>query len=116
MRRCSENAFGIWVNRFRIFVTRMPLTPGKAAIIVLASLCLHNMRRELSRNSYTPDGYTDMEKENGTVHLGTWWENDNLVDFVVGHNKPTQSAQKIRDALADHFLGPGALPWQWEII
>ena len=123
MRLCSENAFGIWVNRFRIFVTRMLLSPGKAAIIVLCSLCLHNMLRDLSRNSYTPDGYTDMEKENGTVHLVTRRDNDNLVDFVVhpkpnyvGHNKPTKSSQKIRDALADHFFGPGALPWQWEMI
>ena len=101
----------------------MILTPGKASIIVLSSLCLHNMLRELSRSSDTPDGYVDIESDDGTIQLGNWRENDNLVDFVVqpktnykGHNKPLKSAQKIRDTLADHFLGPGALPLQWSMV
>ena len=44
-RRCSENAFGIWVNRFRVFTAKIHLSPEKATAITLASLLLHNMLR-----------------------------------------------------------------------
>ena len=39
----TENAFGILVNRFRLWVGRCNLSPDKASILLLASLVLHNM-------------------------------------------------------------------------
>ena len=48
MRRVTENAFEILINRFRAFTTRMCLDPDKATIIILATLVLHNMLRQLS--------------------------------------------------------------------
>ena len=52
-RRISENAFGIWINRFRLFASKATLKPGKVEIVVLASLVLHTMLRTLSRASHT---------------------------------------------------------------
>ena len=42
-RRTVENAFGIMANRFRALLTKIMLDPKKAAIVVLAICCLHNM-------------------------------------------------------------------------
>ena len=54
-RRCSENAFGIWVARFRAFLSRIYIrnlvTVNK---IILAGVVLHNMLCEKSRSSYIP--------------------------------------------------------------
>ena len=66
-KRISENRFGIWSNRFRLFSTRALLTPDKAAIAIMASLALHNMLRTKLSESYTPTGFADFEIPNGTV-------------------------------------------------
>ena len=73
-RRVTENAFGILTNRFHVFTTKMYLDPDKATTITLASLVLHNMLRQLSHESYTPDGFIDMEKSNGEMLQGEWRE------------------------------------------
>ena len=69
-RRVTENAFGILTNRFRLFTTKMYLDPDKATTITLASLVLHNMLRQLSHGSYTPDRFIDMETSNGEILQG----------------------------------------------
>ena len=74
VRRVTENAFGILTNRFRVFTTRMCLDPDKATIITLATLVLHNMLPQLSYESYTPEGYIDMEKESGDIIEREWRE------------------------------------------
>ena len=71
-RRISENGFGIWSNRFRLFATRASLTPEKAEVAVMPSLVLHNLLRTKSRESYTPIGSIDFEIETGEVIEGTW--------------------------------------------
>ena len=120
LRRISENVFGIWVSRFRVFLTRMNLNPEKAVLITLASIVLHNMLCTLSSDSYTPDGFIDCENEAGDVMQGAGRE-ENLVDFVrqLHRNKSnmaSHSAEHIRDIFADHFNGPGQIPWQWKMI
>ena len=80
MRHLSENVFGIWVSRFRVFLTTMALSPDKATIITLASIVLHNLLRQTSRHSYTPEGYTDTFEEDGEVIPGSWREEANI-DF-----------------------------------
>lgn len=122
MRRVTENAFGIWANRFRVFTTRMCLDPDKATTITLAALVLHNMLRELSSDSYTPEGYIDQETESGDLIEGEWRE-ENVGASVLqdlpsrrSGNKPTKNAENNRDVFADHFWGPGQLPWQWKMI
>ena len=71
-RRISENTFGIWSNRFRLFATRASLTPEKAAIAVMANLTSHNLLRTKSRESYTPIGSIGFENDTGEIVEGTW--------------------------------------------
>ena len=71
-RRISENAFGIWSNRFRLFATRASLTPERAEIAVMASLALHNQLKTKSRESYTPIGSIGFENDTGEIVEGTW--------------------------------------------
>lgn len=121
VRRVTENAFGILTNRFRVFTTAMSLSPDKATTITLATLVLHNMLRSISSESYTPDGFLDAEKENGDVMEGEWRQ-ESLGTSIFSNLPKTntkntsKNAQKIRDMFADHFWGPGQIPWQWKMI
>ena len=74
MRRVNENAFRILANRFRVFTTRMCLETDNATIISLATLMLHNMLPQLSCESYTPEGYINMETGSGYIVEGEWRE------------------------------------------
>ena len=74
-RRVTENAFGIWVHRFRLFSVRNNLNENNVSIVVLASLVLHNLLREKSAESYTPTGFTDEIDCNGNVRNGSWRNN-----------------------------------------
>ena len=119
-RRISENAFGIWINRFRLFATRASLTPEKAETVVMASLALHNMLRTKSSESYTPGGFIDQEDESGEVLPGNWRQDSaapNMVDLQIHppHRKNI-SAENIRTKFLEHFNGPGQVPWQWNVL
>ena len=65
-RRISENAFGILVNRFRIFSKRIDLEPNTVVIIVRAALVLHNLLMSKSTESYSPPGFADETSPDGT--------------------------------------------------
>ena len=123
MRRVTENAFGILANRFRVFTTKMSLSPDKATTITLASLVLHNMLRECCPDSYTPDGFIDTEDQTtGDVTLGSWREEDfssaAFSNFQPNrtNNHSAPKAEYVREMFADHFWGPGQIPWQWKMI
>lgn len=51
-RRISENAFGILVSRFRIFLSGIEVSPDKVDYIVKATCALHNWLRRTSANTY----------------------------------------------------------------
>ena len=72
--RVTENAFRILTNRFRVFTTRMCLDPDKATIITLVALVLHNMLHQLSYESYTSEGFIDMETKSGDFVEEEWRE------------------------------------------
>ena len=119
MRRISENVFGIWSNRFRVFTTSIALAPDKAKDITMATIVLHNMLRTKCQGSYTPEGSMDQEVSSGGVELGDWREDS--VSFTnalpkTKSNRASDSAENIRNTLADHFYGPGQIPWQWKIL
>ena len=46
-----------------MFTTKIMLSPDKVANIVLATILLHNMLREQSKELYTPEGSTDGEDD-----------------------------------------------------
>ena len=118
-RRISENTFGIWSNRFRVFNTRLCLAPEKATMVALASIVLHNMLREKSKDSYTPGSFADEIIYDGEINDGTW--RNQIMENMNLHSLPTtlarrssQSAVKIRQMFTEYFCGPGNVPWQWK--
>ena len=119
-RRISENAFGIWTSRFRIFMSRVNLNPDTAVQVVLASITLHNMLIEKSIDTYTTN-YVDEEISGGDIQLGQWRTEANI-DFLRSIpvtrqvNRHSRTAEAVRDHLANYFYSPGAVPWQWNVI
>ena len=119
-RRVTENAFGIWANRFRLFLGRCNLSPDKACVITLASLALHNMLCTKSSNSYIPLGFIDTIMAAGEI-VERSWRNENIYQCLtpfsnilnMHHNA---SAAAVHEKLAKYFVGPGSVPWQWKCL
>ena len=106
--RVSENAFGIWINRFRPFANRAALAPGKIEIVVLASLVLHNILRTMSKSSYMPTEFVDHETDEGTIIPGSWREEvspSNIGDLQCeSPTRATDSAEQARNKLKYYFM------------
>jgi hypothetical protein len=45
-RRVSENAFGVWTQKFRVFHRRIKMSPEHLHKVVLATCALHNYPRD----------------------------------------------------------------------
>ena len=71
-RRTSENCFGILVNIFRVFHTKINLMPETASVITMACCVLHNLLRTMSPMSYTPSHYVDRVSSSGDINDGEW--------------------------------------------
>ena len=115
-RRISENAFGIWSNRFRLFATRASLTPERAEIDVMASLALHDLLRTKSSESYTPIGSIDFENDTGEIVEGTWRQE--VISTNVAGLQPAApcrtsfTAEEVQNESKLHFNGPRQIPFQ----
>ena len=120
-RRVSENAFGIFVSRFCLFLSRINIkNPSSINKVILAGVVLHNMLCEKSRASYMPKDYMDREDQNtGEVIGGQWREsvpNAFLQRPTTVGCRGTRRGEEIRNNLKDFFNGPGAIPWQENIL
>eukprot|EP00794_Sanderia_malayensis_P005013 gene5013-biopygen4079 len=107
LRRISENAFGILTSVFRVFGTKIIVHPDKAISFNKTALVLHNLLRAKSPESYTPSGFAD-EILGDNVVEGKWRENNpaTLLEQLPPRargNKPTSSAENVREVLANHF-------------
>eukprot|EP00794_Sanderia_malayensis_P002889 gene2889-biopygen2376 len=92
VRRLSENVFGIWSNRFRVFTTTMALCPDKAIDVTLATIVLHNFLRSKSKDTYTGEGSLDVENEDGEIIRGDWRESSDNLSFA--QTLPTTKSNK----------------------
>ena len=117
-RRVSENAFGIWSSRFRIFRTTINLEPDTVCLIANASIALHNMMCVSSRETYAPRSFVDRVGPDGNIIDGDWRDEEQSTAMRdlrprTAANKPKKSAVEIRDIFKNYFMGPGAVEWQW---
>lgn len=86
-RHVVESAFGLLVQRFRIFQCAIPLAPEKVERIVKASCVLHNWLNSVSSFRMS------------SVNDGT-----ELSAFTAQHqNASTRAARDIREIFADFF-------------
>ena len=117
-RRVSENAFGIWSNRFRVFHTTINLEPEVVSLLVKASIALHNMLCTISRDTYAPAPFVDHVAPDGRMIDGTWRQEELPAGMrplppKSTANKAKTGAVEIRETLKNYFIGPGAVEWQW---
>ncbi|CAH1979570.1 unnamed protein product [Acanthoscelides obtectus] len=117
-RRISENAFGILVSRFRIFLRGIEVSPDKVDYIVRTTCALHNWLRRTSANTYIPPGTTDYEDiDTGNIIPGSWRKDvaNNQV-LQPGHSWTSHNYSKgaatRRDNYAEYFMNDGAVDWQ----
>lgn len=110
-RRVVENAFGILANRFRIFHHPIQLNPSSVEDVVLATCALHNYLRHKTMNN---DKYEQDEHESEN-------DDDDIGDIATITHTPRDAgsnynaaSKKIRDTLADFFVGVGQVSWQWK--
>ena len=97
---------------------RLALSPEKAVTITLAMVALHNMLRTKGRLLYTDENVLDRENEDDSVTEGNWRSigANVLVDITKNKSNHAQKSSEVRDAFADHFYGPGAIPCQWNVF
>ena len=109
----------IWGGRFRVFTTAMALSQEKAVTITLATVALHDMLRTKRRLLYTDEKALDRENEDDSVTEGNWRSigANFLVNISKNKNNHAQrSAETVRGTFADHFYGPGVIPWHWNVL
>ena len=58
-QKVTENAFGIWLNRIRVFSVRNKVNKSNVSAVLLASVVLHNTLWEKSSDTYTPSRLAD---------------------------------------------------------
>lgn len=103
---------------FRVLRKIMLISPEKATIVILACVYLHNFLRKSnnSRNTYTPPGTFDADKQ-GEINPGAWRnENKNNSQSFnpltkVG-KKSAASCEAIRNEFAEYFANEGSVSWQ----
>ena len=118
-RRVSENAFGILVARFRLFLSRIYLDEFKVKKLTKAACALHNLLCEKSRDSYAPPLFMDHEDtDDGVIVPGSWRQEvpPNYFDQHYVGCRGTRQAEDIRRHFKEFFAGPGAVPWQQKMI
>ena len=105
-RRIVENVFGIFANRFRIFLLQS-VAPENTIKIVLASCVLHNYLRTESPDRYTPPGFCDVE----STETGQF---EPLVQ--QGGNRYSSSAMEVRGKYCKYFNTVDRVPWIDKVI
>lgn len=114
-RRCSENAFGILAQRWRIYNRRIQLHADNATAVVKATCILHNY---LQRNRTFGDpadrdeeGLAPLVNEAPAGALG------HLQARHVGGNRVKAKSEECRDKFKDYFVSAeGEVYWQWDKV
>ncbi|KAJ8349682.1 hypothetical protein SKAU_G00248120 [Synaphobranchus kaupii] len=116
-RRVVENAFGILVNRWRVFLTTINLQPAIVEELVLACCALHNyLREECGELYHVP--LIDREGPDHGFEPGTWRQDPSVSQAALpSSTNPTQQAKQTRETLTQYFNSEaGDVHWQWDKI
>lgn len=113
-RRVVENAFGILSGKFRVFRAPISLKLSTTRSVVLACACLHNfllewqMAKGDSAESSTVFDH-DMETNSTDVPRAL-----RPLPYMPG--RLNVEGKILRKNLASHFMGQGAVDWQWRAL
>ena len=117
-RRIVENAFGILATRFRILRREIEMEPENAAVIVMATVVLHNFLRDKAAAAYIPKEATDWEDRDYQQHKGVWRGEAALPggEPTVVRNR-SAPVKEMRNKLANWVLTKeGELKYQYEVV
>jgi len=114
-RRMVESSFGILATRFRIFLTTIALPPKTVIELTNAAIVLHNVLVQKRKSSYTKMKLITHRYQQTQYNEPESTETqERMTPFATqvdqGH---ARSGNAIRDLLKDHYMGVGAVPWQW---
>ena len=105
VRRVSENAFGILVQRFRCFRGPLQVSADHAIKVIRSACVLHNLLREQSMREGSvgvPEDSEDLAPESAFRHL---------VERIAS-NTHSRGAAAVRDSFTEYFCAEGAVAWQ----
>lgn len=103
--RVVENAFGILVQKFRVFYNKINMKPENVDKVVLAAYALHNYLRndmvpssvELEECTSQPDGLRNLQPS--------------------GYHHDSDEALRVRENFKNYFNSViGSVPWQQEAV
>ena len=111
-RRIVENCFGIFAQRWRIFMRRIQLDPENVTEVIKACCVLHNFLRE------TPE-YRDRGtlriNDDGSVLIPQGGPIVNVAYLSGNHS--AKDALQTRELFKNYFNSPeGSVPWQVDIL
>lgn len=122
-RRIAENAFGIMVERFRIYEKPISVDLQKTDKVIKTTCSLHNWLRLTSSGTYSgPDSFDRENFEVGNIDSGSWrfkvteYQGMKQILTPTSSNNYKKSAAELRDKFADYFVGTGAVSWQRNMI
>ena len=103
--RVVENAFGILTQKFRLFYSRIQLSPENADKVVLAACVLHSyLRNDVSvedcviENTDAPSQYS------------------HVTAFRPSGGSASEEDMSVREKYRQYFANVGSVPWQLETI
>ena len=117
-----QNAFGILVARWRIFLTPICANVENVEKYVFACFCRHNYLRKTKNAYYSPSGLVDSKDSSGSSQTGEWRsqvqsEMGSQSISAIRCSRPKEECIKMRDSLKDFLhTDKGSLPWQLAYI
>lgn len=104
-RRVSENAFGLLCQTFRVFFTPLAVKQSTADLLIMATVCLHNLLRE---------DFDDTRKRIAELgpDIADGQERRNMVPLIRGGGFANAEGFAVRDKFKDFFMTEGRIPWQ----
>ncbi|XP_050293847.1 uncharacterized protein LOC126734316 [Anthonomus grandis grandis] len=106
-RRTVENAFGILIQKFRIFTRRIQAKPENVDYIILAACILHNFIKKYDTNTYNYPNANFNNVPQQQVHQNLPMQGGNA----------TADAFQARELFTEYFSSEiGCVPWQDEKV
>ena len=104
-RRVVENAFGIIIQKFRLFCGRIQLSPENADKVVLAACVLHHYLRN------------DVTVEDRVIEsTGALSQFSYVTTFRRSGGSASEEAMSVRGKYRQYFENVGSVRWQLEAI
>ena len=111
-RRQIENAFGILVASWHIFLWPISASVGTVQSITQAAVCLHNYLRQTNNACYCPVWFVDSEDSTGQICAGDWKRiveegcNGALRPCVVLEDHGARNLQLVFEKIWKRVLSP----------